>query len=105
LLMRNQGNIEFETLENQCWSYLRNIQTAINYFYKHFAHNLPYTHISHMKNLSKHLDLPNTGIFYSKDVASGSETWIFFVFGSPILLREEKFGSSQIRFHIITLVN
>jgi hypothetical protein len=42
LLLRNRGYIEFETLEKQCWSYLRNIKTAINYFfYKHFAHNLP----------------------------------------------------------------
>jgi hypothetical protein len=49
--------IEFETLEKQCWSYLRNIKTAINYFYKHFAHNL-------------HLEMSNIGIFYSKDVAS-----------------------------------
>jgi hypothetical protein len=28
------------------------------------------THISHRKNLAEHWDLPNTGIFYSKDVAS-----------------------------------
>jgi hypothetical protein len=30
LLMRNRGYIEFETLEKQCWSNLRNIKTAIN---------------------------------------------------------------------------
>jgi hypothetical protein len=41
LLMRNRGCIEFETLENQCWSHLRNIKTAMNYFYKYFAHILP----------------------------------------------------------------
>jgi hypothetical protein len=41
LLMRNWGYIECETWEKQCWSYLRNIRTAINYFfYKRFAHNL-----------------------------------------------------------------
>jgi hypothetical protein len=27
-------------------------------------------HISHRKNLAEHWDLPNTGIFYSKDVAA-----------------------------------
>jgi hypothetical protein len=35
-LMRNRGHIEFETLGKQCWSYKRNIKTAINYFYKMF---------------------------------------------------------------------
>jgi hypothetical protein len=38
------------------------------FFYKRFAPNLPIFLIS--KNLAEHLDLPNTGIFYSKDVAS-----------------------------------
>jgi hypothetical protein len=28
LLIRNQGYIELETLENLCWSYLRNIKTV-----------------------------------------------------------------------------
>jgi hypothetical protein len=28
------------------------------------------TYISHRKNFAEHLDLPNTGIFYSNDVAS-----------------------------------
>jgi hypothetical protein len=28
--MRNRGYFEFETLEKQCWSYLRNMETAIN---------------------------------------------------------------------------
>jgi hypothetical protein len=32
LLMRNRGYIEFEMLEKQCFSYLRKIMTAINYF-------------------------------------------------------------------------
>jgi hypothetical protein len=42
LLMRNRGYIEFEMLEKLCCSYLRNITTAVNYFfYKHFAHYLP----------------------------------------------------------------
>jgi hypothetical protein len=68
--MRNQKEIEFETLEKQCWSYLSNIKTALNYFfYKRFAHYLPIFIIR--KNLAEHWDLPNTGIFYSKDVASG----------------------------------
>jgi hypothetical protein len=57
--MRNQGNIEFETLEKQCWSYLRDIKIAISYFfYKRFAHNLP-TYISQKKNLAEHWDLLN----------------------------------------------
>jgi hypothetical protein len=69
LLIRTQGYIEFETLENQCRSNLRNIKTAINYFvYKRFAQNLPKFLIG--KNLAENWDLPNTGIFYSKDVAS-----------------------------------
>jgi hypothetical protein len=38
------------------------------FFYKRFAHNLPILLIS--KTLAEHWDLPNTGIFYSKDVAS-----------------------------------
>jgi hypothetical protein len=38
------------------------------FFYKRFAHNLPIFLIS--KNLAEHWDLPNTGIFYSKNVAS-----------------------------------
>jgi hypothetical protein len=41
-LVRDRGYIELELLENHFWSYLRNIKTAINYFfYKCFAHNLP----------------------------------------------------------------
>jgi hypothetical protein len=48
LLMRNRGYIKFETLEKQRWSYLRNIKTARNYFYKHFA------------KVAEHWDLPNT---------------------------------------------
>jgi hypothetical protein len=72
LLMRNREYIEFETLKKQCWSYLRNIKTAINYFfYKRFAQNLAKFLLS--KNLAERWDLPNTGIFYSKDVASLSE--------------------------------
>jgi hypothetical protein len=66
--MRNRGYIEFEKLEKQCWSFVRNINTAINYFL-HVLHII-YTHISHRKNLAEQWDLPNTGIFYSKDVAS-----------------------------------
>jgi hypothetical protein len=66
--MRNRGYIKLEMLERQCWSYLRNIKTAINYFYKRFKHNLPTVLIG--KNLAEQWDLPNTGIFFSKDVAS-----------------------------------
>jgi hypothetical protein len=33
LLMRSPGDIEFERLEKQCWSYLRNVETAINHFF------------------------------------------------------------------------
>jgi hypothetical protein len=62
--MKNRGYIEFDMLEKQGWSYLRNIKIAINFFFKRF------THISHRKNLAEHWDLPNTGIFYSKEVAS-----------------------------------
>jgi hypothetical protein len=40
LLRRNWGYIEFEMLEKQCCSYLRNIKTAINYVCKRFEHNL-----------------------------------------------------------------
>jgi hypothetical protein len=69
-MIRNREYIEFETLKKQRWSYLRNIKTAINYFfYKHFAQNPAKFLLS--KNLAEHWDLPNTGIFYSKDVASG----------------------------------
>jgi hypothetical protein len=32
LLIRKREYIEFETLKKQCWSYVRNIKTAINYF-------------------------------------------------------------------------
>jgi hypothetical protein len=72
LLIRNRVYIEFETLKKQCWSYLRNIKRAINYFfYKRLAQNLAKFLLS--KNLAEHWDLPNTGIFYSKDVASGYE--------------------------------
>jgi hypothetical protein len=59
--MRNQEYIEFETLEKQC-----HIKTAKTIFYKHFAHNLPIFLIG--KYFAEHWDLPNTGIFYSKDV-------------------------------------
>jgi hypothetical protein len=69
LLIRNREYIEFETLKKQFWSYVRNIKTAINYFfYKRFAQNLPKFLLR--KNLAEHWDLP-TGIFYSKDVATG----------------------------------
>jgi hypothetical protein len=44
------------------------LKTAINFFYKRYAHN--YTHVSHRKNLADRWDLPNAGILYSKDVAS-----------------------------------
>jgi hypothetical protein len=54
-------HIEFETLEKQCRSYLRNIKTAINYFSQTFC--TLSTLIYHRKNL------PNTS-FYSKYVAS-----------------------------------
>jgi hypothetical protein len=53
------GNIDIETLDKQCWSYIqyiRNIKTARNYFNKRFAHNLSIFLIGK--------------IFYSKDVAS-----------------------------------
>jgi hypothetical protein len=40
LLLRNRGYIEFEMFEKQCWSNLRNIMIAINYFLQTFAHNL-----------------------------------------------------------------
>jgi hypothetical protein len=71
LLIRNREYIEFETFKKQCWSYLRNIKTAITYFfYKRFAQNL--AKFLFTKNLAEHWDLPNTGIFYSKDVASGA---------------------------------
>jgi hypothetical protein len=48
-------------------SYLGNIKTAIKDFLQTFRTKS--THISLRKNLAKHWDLPNTGIFYSKDVA------------------------------------
>jgi hypothetical protein len=38
------------------------------FLYKRLTHNLPIFLIG--KNLAEHWDLPNTGIFYSKDVAS-----------------------------------
>jgi hypothetical protein len=68
LLMRNLGYIEFETVEKQ-WSYLRNIKTAINYFFLQMF-STKSTHISHRKNEAELWDLPNTWTFYSKDVAS-----------------------------------
>jgi hypothetical protein len=55
----------------QCWSSLRNVHTAINYFFHKFRTKS--THISHRKNLAEHWDLPNTGIFYSQDIASVSQ--------------------------------
>jgi hypothetical protein len=48
LLIRNRGYIEFETLEKQCWSYVRNIETPINYFLQ-----TKFTHISQKKNLAE----------------------------------------------------
>jgi hypothetical protein len=33
LLMSHRGYIDFEMLETQCWSYLRNIKTSINSFF------------------------------------------------------------------------
>jgi hypothetical protein len=47
LLMRNRGYIDFEMLEKQCWSYLRNIKT----FYTESIH------ISLRKNFAEHWDL------------------------------------------------
>jgi hypothetical protein len=67
--MRNRGYIEFETLDKPCWSYLRNIKTA-KLFLQTLSHII-YPYISQRKNLAKQWDSPNTGIFYSKDVASG----------------------------------
>jgi hypothetical protein len=49
------------------------IKTAINYFLQMFR--TLSTEISPRKNLAEHWDLPNTGIFYSKDVTSGNEKW------------------------------
>jgi hypothetical protein len=51
------------------------------FFYKRFAQNLAKFLLS--KNLADHWDLPNTGIFYAKDVASAFfivnySLWIFF---------------------------
>jgi hypothetical protein len=67
--MTKRGYIEFQT----CWKnsvvhILRNIKTSINYFLQTFR--TLSTHISHRKNLAEHWDLPNTGIFYSKNVVS-----------------------------------
>jgi hypothetical protein len=62
--MRNLGYIEVETIEKQCWSYLRNIKPARTISYECFAHYLP------IFLIRKIWDVPNTGIFYSKDVAS-----------------------------------
>jgi hypothetical protein len=46
----------------------------------YYSNKLPYfmfgaksNHISPRKHLAEHWDLPNTGIFYSNDVASESE--------------------------------
>jgi hypothetical protein len=69
LLIRNREYIEFETLKKQFWSYLRNIKTTINYFFTNVLLKI-YPNVS--ENLAEHWDLPNTGIFYSKDVASGT---------------------------------
>jgi hypothetical protein len=69
LMMKNQGYIEFESLEKQGWSYIRKIKTAKNYLCQTFFTSS--THISRRKNLAELWDLPNTlGIFYSKVVAS-----------------------------------
>jgi hypothetical protein len=73
-LMRNRGYIlRLKRWGKQCWSYLRNIMTAINYFFVTNVLHIIYTHIFHRKNLAKHGDLQNTGIFYSKDLASASK--------------------------------
>jgi membrane protease subunit (stomatin/prohibitin family) len=69
LLMRNREYIEVETLKKQSWSYLRNIKTAINNFcLQTFCSKSSQFLLSNY--LAEHWDLPNTGIFYSKDVAS-----------------------------------
>jgi hypothetical protein len=58
----------------------KDIKTAINYFLQTFC--VYSTHVSHRKNVAEHWDLPNTGIFFSKDVASaysyvyGSDTYV-----------------------------
>jgi hypothetical protein len=64
--------IELETLEKQCWSYLRNIKTVINYFLPNIS-LIIYPYFSYEKS-GWTLGLPNTGIFYSKDVASALKT-------------------------------
>jgi hypothetical protein len=45
--------------------YIRIVKTAINYFFTNVLHI-----IYPWKNLAEHLDLPNTGIFYSLEVTS-----------------------------------
>jgi hypothetical protein len=65
LLFRNRRYIEFETLEKQRLSYIRNIKTAINYFFTNVSYII-YPYFSS----EKHWDMPNNGIFYYKDVAS-----------------------------------
>jgi hypothetical protein len=69
LLTRNREYIEFETLDKTVLVISMNFKTAINYFlYLGFPQNLSIFLMS--KNLAEHWEMPNTGIFYSKDVAS-----------------------------------
>jgi hypothetical protein len=73
--MRNRGYIEFETLEKQCWSYIYGInKTAIIFNNNNLTNLSGFAHILYHfligKNLAEHWELPNTGIFHSKDVAS-----------------------------------
>jgi hypothetical protein len=64
--MRNRGytGSEFETLEKQCLSYVRNTtgKTSINYFFLQTFRTQSF-HIAHRKKLAEHWDLSNIGIF------------------------------------------
>jgi hypothetical protein len=65
----NRRYFEFETLEKSCLSYLRNIKTAINY---NFFTNVLHIPIFIIRKTWQNNGIgKKTGIFYSKDVASG----------------------------------
>jgi hypothetical protein len=79
-------SLKIETLKKQCWSYLRKIKTAINYFfYKLFAQNLAKFLLS--KNMAEHWDLPNTGICDIKVFCTKIHPQYWPVFNSSFLAR------------------
>jgi hypothetical protein len=96
LLMRNRGYIKLETLNKQCWPYLRNIKTAINYFLQTFRTSS--THISHRKNLAEYWDLRTLEFSISKmsPQIRFSICWLTFVHLFTFYMRNFLLSRAQI---------